>query len=438
MNTESDVPAFIHEATYEELPTDVVHQARRCLLDLVGVAAAGTGTALSRVLREHADHEAGGAAHGAALLFDGRRAGAASAALANAGTIDAMDGHDGHRLTKGHAGAAVLPAVLAFIDRSPAATMRDLLTALVVGYEVSLRAGIALHRTAADYHSSGAWNAVGCAAVGARLLGLDQAATRHALGIAEYSAPRGPMMRAIAHPTMVKDSSAWGAQAGVSAALLALAGFTGAPAELTDEEPENQDLGRRWRITEQYFKPYPVCRWAHPAVQAGLGLTGGRPLPVHEVEDIEILTFEAAARLHTHAPRTTEEAQYSLPFALASALVHGELAPHHIVEPQRERAALELAAKIRLTVSSTMTAEFPATRRAEVRITFTDGRSHSSGPTLADGDPESPLSDDAVLAKFGDYTRPLAPDRRASIARIVMGDEDAGVADLMPLLTAPL
>jgi 2-methylcitrate dehydratase PrpD len=436
LSTELDASAFIHGTSYQDLPTDVVHQARRCLLDLIGVAAAGTGTALSLALREYAHRESGGAAQPSELLFDGRPVSAAHAALANAGTIDAMDGHDGHRLTKGHAGAAVLPAVLSLTQRFPTATMGDLLASLVVGYEVSLRAGIALHRTAADYHSSGAWNAVGSAAVGARLLGLDHQATCHALGIAEYSAPRGPMMRAIDHPTMVKGSSAWGAQAGVAGALLARDGFTGAPAELVGEQSENQDLGRRWRIPEQYFKP-PVCRWAHPAVQAGLGLTGGRPLPVDEVESIEVITFEAAARLHTATPTTTEEAQYSLPFALASALLHGQLTPDHILYPQREHAALELAAKVRPTASAAMTAEFPATRRAEVRITFTDGRSQCSGSTLADGDPESPLSD-ALLAKFDDYTRALAPGRSESIARVVMGEQEVSVADLMPLLTAPL
>jgi 2-methylcitrate dehydratase PrpD len=437
VSTELDVPAFVHATTYADLPADVVHQARRCLLDLVGVAAAGTATPLSRVLRQHAYREAGGSAAAAGLLFDGRRVGPAHAALANAGTIDALDGHDGHRLTKGHAGAAVLPAVLAFVERAPAATMREFLTALVVGYEVALRAGIALHRTAPDYHSSGAWNAVGCAAVGAGLLHLDRQATRHALGIAEYSAPRGLMMRAIEHPTMVKDSSAWGAQAGVAAALLARDGFSGAPAELVGEEPEFGDLGRHWRITEQYLKPYPICRWAHPAVQAGLGLTGGRPLPVEEVEGIEVLTFEAAARLHTPDPTTTEEAQYSLPFALAAALTHGELTPDHIFEPNREHAALTLAKKVRLIASPSLTAEFPGTRRAVVRITFTDGRVNSSGPTLADGDPESPLGDDAVLAKFADYTRALGAGRSDAIAGFVMDEQDRSVADLIPLLLAP-
>jgi 2-methylcitrate dehydratase PrpD len=438
VSTEPALPAFIHRTDHPDLPVEVVHQARRCLLDLIGVAAAGTGTSLSKILRDHASRHAGGSRQTSGLLFDGRRVGAAHAALANAGTIDAMDGHDGHRLAKGHAGVAVLPAVLALMDGAPGRVMGDLLSALVVGYEVCLRAGMALHRTAADYHSSGAWNAIGAAAVGARVLGLDEQATCHALGIAEYSAPRGPMMRAIDHPTMVKDSSAWGAQAGVAAALLAREGFTGAPAELVDGALESHDLGVRWRITEQYFKPHPVCRWAHPAVQAGLTLAREHDLPIDEIEEIEVITFDAAARLRTAAPRTTEEAQYSLPFALASALVHGELAPDRILAPQHDEAALELAKKIRSTPSAEMTDEFPARRRAEVRIRFTDGRSHSSAPTLADGDPESPLSDDVLLEKFEDYTRPLGRRRSDSIAEVVLGEMDRGVDELTRLLMAPI
>ena len=173
-----DLLDFIHQSDHAGLPQAVRHQTRRCLLDLLGVAAAGTATPLSRILRDHARRHAPGPPGSSRLLFDGRRVGAPQAALANAGTIDSMDGHDGHRLTKGHAGVAVLPAVLAFLEgpdeeRIEELGTHDLVAAVAVGYEVALRAGIALHRTASDYHSSGAWNAIGAAAVGARLLGLD-------------------------------------------------------------------------------------------------------------------------------------------------------------------------------------------------------------------------------------------------------------------------
>lgn len=433
-----DVTAFIHDVRHQDIPADVLHQVRRCLLDLVGVAAAGTATSMSRMIRDHTYRQSGGSIQASSLLFDGRRVGAAHAALANAGTIDSMDGHDGHRLVKGHAGVAVFPAALAFMDESREWTIEDLLAALTVGYEVSLRAGIVLHRTAEDYHSSGAWNAIGAAAAGARLLGLSSKATRHALGIAEYSAPRGPMMRGIDHPTMVKDSSAWGAQAGVSAAFLAADGFTGAPAELLDEVPETADLGVRWMILEQYFKPYPVCRWAHPAVQAGLSLSREHQIFPDQISEVEVITFNAATRLQNAVPDTTEQAQYSLPFALAAALVHGESVPGSILTPQRDTEVLRLSPKVRLTPSEWMTAEFPAVRRAEVRITFNDGRSVTSGPTLADGDPESPLSDEILLKKFRENTRALGIKRSKGISEVINSNENLCLKELTALVAAPV
>ena len=140
------------------------------------------------------------------------------------------------------------------------------------GYEIATRAGIAQHATAADYHCSGSWNALGCAAVAARLLGFDARTIREALGIAEYFGPRGQMLRVCETPAMVKDGSGWGAHAGVAAAWLAREG-TGAPAITLEAAEVGQywsDLGTRWRIREQYFKAYPVCRWAQPAIEAAL------------------------------------------------------------------------------------------------------------------------------------------------------------------------
>jgi 2-methylcitrate dehydratase PrpD len=206
---------FIHGLSFAQLPPDVVHQARRCLLDLVGVAISGRQTALSRIAHDFAVDHLGAGRKSARLLFDGRRVSAAGAAFAGATTIDSFDAHDGHALTKGHAGVAIMPALLAVADaegllEDGALDGEALLTGLVLGYEIATRAGIALHASASDYHTSGAWNSLGCAAVAARLLGLDGERTRHALGIAEYYGPRSQMMRCIDHPTMVKDGSGWG------------------------------------------------------------------------------------------------------------------------------------------------------------------------------------------------------------------------------------
>src|SRR5438445_9174420 len=114
----SSIHGFVRETRYESLPPAVRHMAERCLLDLAGTAAAGLATPLSRIIGNHALRAfgAGEGAPRARLLFDGRRASPLGAALAGGMTIDSFDAHYGHVLTKGHAGVAILPGLLALAD----------------------------------------------------------------------------------------------------------------------------------------------------------------------------------------------------------------------------------------------------------------------------------------------------------------------------------
>jgi 2-methylcitrate dehydratase PrpD len=317
----------------------------------------------------------------------------------------------------------------------------EFLAALVIGYEVAIRAGIAQHATAPDYHTSGAWNALGVAAVAARLWGLDLERTRHALGIAEYHGPRSQMMRCIDFPTMVKDGSGWGAMCGLSAAYLAADGFTGAPALVIESEavaPLWADLGQRWRILEMYFKPYPVCRWAQPAVEAALALRRMHKVDPAAIDAIEVETFHEAVRLDQHRPLTTEEAQYSLPFPVAAAVVRGRLAPTDISGAALGDAAiLAMSDRIRLQEVPDLNARFPAERLARVRFQLKSGQALASETTPARGDAEHPLSDEEILAKFHELAdQPLgiegARKLQGAIANL------ARQADARPLLEALL
>ena len=107
---------FLHDLKYTDLPPEVVRYARRWLLDLIGVAAGGSTTDLSRIIRDHAAAHFGAGDRRARMLFDGRSVSPAGAALAGGMTIDALDGHDGHKLTKGHVGCGVFPAALALAE----------------------------------------------------------------------------------------------------------------------------------------------------------------------------------------------------------------------------------------------------------------------------------------------------------------------------------
>lgn len=408
---------FIHETHFDSLPESVKASARYWLLDLLGVAAAGTTTQLSRIVYNHAETQFGADQLTSRLLFDGRHVSPIGAALANGMTIDSIDAHDGHKLTKGHVGCGTLAGLLAFADAEKVSA-EEFLCALVIGYEIGTRAGIALHRTALDYHTSGAWVALAVAALGARFLSLDENQTREALGIAEYHAPRSQMMRCIDFPTMIKDGSGAGAMTGVSATYLAKNGFTGAPALLIDDSKVADlwsDLGQNWRIFEQYYKPYPVCRWAQPSVQAVLNLRDQYQLDSSMVERIEITTFHEAIRLATRHPKTTEQAQYSTAFPSASALVWGELGAREISETSFEHPEVNrLSASITFTESDEFNRAFPANRFAAVKLHLHDGQVLVSGPTEAIGDPENPIPFYQVREKFFRYATPVVGETNAT------------------------
>jgi 2-methylcitrate dehydratase PrpD len=434
---------FVHQLRFEDVPAPVVAHARRCVLDLLGVAAGGSQTQLSSIIRRHAVHHFahGGQGAGARMLFDGRPVSTAGAALSGGMAIDSLDAHDGHVLTKGHAGVAVLPAVLAFADALQAMDGREFLVQIVIGYEIATRAGIALHATACDYHTSGAWNTIACAAIGARNLKLGAQETQHALGIAEYHGPRSQMMRCIDHPTMVKDGSGWGAMAGVSAAYLAADGFTGAPAITTTSdavEPIWADLGQRWLILDQYFKPHPVCRWAQPAIEAAWSLSQAHQLRPEQIATVEVWTFHEACRLATRLPSTTEQAQYSLPYPVAAILRHGslgaaEVSTQALLDPQTRR----LAAGMALHEEPRYNQLFPAERWAHVHVTLQDGTRLESAPSIARGNPENALSASEIHEKFMTLSSPvIGPNAAAKVASAVhaLGSAESSFAEFLSLI----
>ncbi|ETW98631.1 MAG: hypothetical protein ETSY1_17980, partial [Candidatus Entotheonella factor] len=379
---------FIHDVTWGDLPNNVRQQARRCLLDTIGVAIVGRETELSQIIYNHAARTFGG--DDAPLWFDGRRVSAAGASLALGMTIDSVDLHDSCRPIKGHAGVAQVPAALTTLGFGHGTIDgQELLTTLVMAYDIATRTGTAQHNTCCDYHTSGSWNAVAAAAIVARRMGLNREQTRHALGIAEYHGPRSQMMRAIDYPTMVKDGSGWGAMAGVSAGLLAADGFTGAPAITVEADKTKHDigpywesLGSEWQILNHFFKPYAVCYWAQAAIAGAVNLQREHHIDTADITGIQVYTFHESARLAMRYPTRTDEAQYSLPFPVAGALVHGklyldELQGDNLYHPE----VLRLSGLVELIEDDYFNERFPEQRLSRVVITTREGRTYDSGVT---------------------------------------------------------
>lgn len=441
------VQHFVLTASPETVPETALRTASLLVLDTLGVCIAAQPMEAGKIAREAAIRLYNGAEarDRAPILFDGREASRAGSAFAAATQIDNLDAHDGYNPTKGHMSVALVPALAASAFHRQDLSGRDALAALVTGYEVAGRAGIALHDSVSDYHTSGAWNALGVVSMAARLCGLTPTQLRHAWGIAEYHGPRSQMMREIANPTMLHDGSGMGALVGMSAVSLAELGFTGAPA-VTVEAPECaahwDDLGQFWQVTHQYIKPYPVCRWAHAAIDATRELRAEYGFSAQDIAGIEIRSFHNAVQLFDRVPETTSQAQYSLAFAVAVMAANGTIALDHISGPGLEDP--DVARLVEATVAfeePRHEANFPEGRWADVAVMLTDGRRLDSGDTHARGGPERPFSPSDILEKYREYAVPILGDARAQAicdATLSLPDDGSRFTDLSRhLFSAP-
>lgn len=426
---------FIQQLALASIPPEVSARASLSLLDLIGITVGGSATRLSAIARDMA---AGDMPGPCPIPLDGRGAAAPAMAMALGMAIDSLDGHDGFNPAKGHIGCPLLPAMLALAPSD--CTGAEFLATLVMGYEFGARAAIAQHATVPDYHTSGSWGAVAGAAAGARLQRLSPDQTRHALGIAEYHGPRSQMMRCIDHPTMLKDGSGWGALCAVSAVQLARRGFTGAPAITVEQAPDIwADLGARWYMLEQYYKPYPVCRWAQAPIEGVLALRRAHDLRAQHVARIEVATFHESIRLATSAPATTEEAQYSTSFPCAVAMVHGTVGPEHIADAAlRDPEVMRLSRSLVMTEAPEANAAFPLKRLAKVRLVLTDGRVLDSGWMTPRWDWQTPPTGAELRAKYDALAAPLGRPRADALAEVVATLQHRPLSDLRALLDQPI
>ncbi len=441
------VSGFVFETAVDAIPQSALERAALHLLDTLGICAAATPMQAG-VIARNATARLYGASRPedtCPMLFDGRPVSLAGAAFAAATQIDNLDGHDGYNPTKGHIGVVAAPALAALARALPDLSGPEALAALVICYEVAGRAGMALHASVSDYHTSGAWNGLGVAAMAARLRGHSVEQLRQALGIAEYHGPRSQMMREIAHPTMLHDGSGMGALTGLSAAILAEEGFTGAPA-LTVEAPEAaphwEDLGSHWQVEHQYVKPYPVCRWAHAAIDAAAEICARHAICASEVTAIRIASFANAVALVPGMPTTTSEAQYSLPFAVATMIVHGRIGLEHISgDGLRDPEVARLVAASTLVNDPRHEARFPKGRWGDVAVTLADGRVLHSGDVHASGGPERPFDRAKIVSKYREFAEPaLGPARAEGLCAAILAltDPAARFADVARHLFDPV
>lgn len=412
--------AFCSATSFDDLDDDTVTGIRRAVVDTLAACYAGTRTAAGDRILEYVDETARGAS---TVIGSDRSSLRHFAALANGTTAHALDVDDGHRQASAHPGAATIPAALV-IGETRGATGEDLVTAIAVGYEAMIKTAVAVQTSHRErgFHATATCGCFGAAATVAHLLDLDAERTAHALGLAGTQA--GGLFEFLEKGSMAKRfHPGRAALAGVLAGELAAIGFDGPDTiiEGTDGFARGfadgydlsvfDDLGNPFEAARSYIKPYPACRHAHGPIDAAKVLRD-RGIDPDDVESIRVETYRSAAYHDKTNVENLLDAQMSIPYAVAVALVTGDgrlpqFDPPRIDDPQVAR----LLDRIDVVQTDEMEARYPESRPARVVVettTTTDTVEEFVEYPL--GAPENPVSEAQLRTKFRNLTDGILGD----------------------------
>jgi 2-methylcitrate dehydratase PrpD len=409
--------AFVSALTFDRLPDAVVRQACDVILDALGCAIAAwrddpdKADIMSRLTATFQ------AAPVAAIWGSpGKRTDAALAALANGALVNAADFDDTHKRALLHTGSVVVPPALALAEEH-GLSGRDVVTAVVAGYETAVRVGMAVMPTHYRYwHSTATNGTFGAAATAASALGLDANAARMALGFAGTQAAglntfftSGDLTKSL-HPGKASFN-------GVLSARLAMLGGTAPPTMLEHEKgyvnaysfepdlaPLTAGLGSEWEILQNGFKFFPSILASHAPIQATLAAVIGNDLKPDEIASVTNETYNTV-KTHFSAKDVSTQmgARVSMPYccavaALDRAVGQAQFAPDRVLREDVQT----LLANTEVVADAELNKLYPAKFPARVTVTTKDGRRFTETRDFPKGDPQEPLTPEEIESKFLD------------------------------------
>lgn len=400
---------FIQNTKWENLNEDVQQQAKKCFLDLAGVLTAGAKNnsakrAASYVKENYPTGDC-------TIISTGEKSNLIGAALANGMAANALDMDDGYSLLRGHPGAGFFGALLTAAEESKC-TYGEVLAALVVAYEVSIREGYSIRHYYGWDHSSGSYSAFATAAIVGKLLGLDDEKMEMALGIADFILPVNPAKRSCYVPSMNKDGIYWGQHAGTQAVRMAMGGITGRnPVILDDEYIKYIDtLGDKFYMFDLYIKFYSCCRWAHSPIGALADLMKDYSFGVDEVDRIDVYSFGNAGTLYMEAPTCEDEAQYNIKYPIAAQLLFGNCGPlESSTTKMLDSRVAGTISRIEFHHEPEYDKVFPGKRLSRVEVTLKSGQLLKSGAREPKGDRYAEVSIGDICEKLHDINDLYAP-----------------------------
>lgn len=449
-----DLARFGAALHYEDIPAGVVARIKLSLLDSLGCCLFGATLPWTRKVAELADAEQ--AQPVATLIGLGRKTSPALAALVNGTSGHAFELDDIHKESIVHAGSIATPVALGLAEARGKISGRDLLTAMVAGYEIGHRVGNAATMSLffRGFHPQGTSGAFVAAATAAHMLGLDATQFQHALGMAGSQA--GGLMAAQEGAMVKRFHSGRAAQSGVYAAQLASRGFTGIldaleapyggylstysdkpnPSRLTD------GLGKTWETLNVGYKPHASVTSIHSALDGLSAIMQEQKLKAGDIAKVET---GLSPMTHVHCAweykaQGVTAAQMNLYYGMAVIALDGaafteQFREARLADPQ----ILDFISRITAHVDPEIEAMGAPFRHASrVRITTRDGRTFDKLSLHRRGSPENPLTPEEVVHKFRNVVAPCMS--KADAERIITAVERceslADVGELAALVGA--
>ena len=414
---------------FADLAEEVVDRTRYLLLDFLGCAIRGTLTNSTIPVLQLAERKK--SVQGQIPIIGTARSSEPSfAALAVGTAAHSLELDDVVNSGSLHPAVAVIPAALStgYERRCSGA---ELLTAIVIGYELMVKLGIALQPAAhyrQGFHPTGTCGVFGAAAASAKIMKLAAYEMTHALGIAGSQAAGS--LEFLADGAFTKRFHAgWAAHSGVLAAELAKDGFTG-PATIiegkfgflhgysqeSDPEAVLKNWGTPWEVMNSSIKPHACCRYKQGPIDCIMEIMESQELRAEEIERVDIAILDAGFDLVAEPveqkmdPMSVVDAQFSMPFGAALAILRKDaFLDRYQMNEINDPEIREFMKRIRCLRDPELNNDFPRKWPARVVVHTTDGRNFEHRLDHPKGDPENPLSWDEVIDKFTTLAAEVLP-----------------------------
>jgi 2-methylcitrate dehydratase PrpD len=423
---------WVTSVRWEDIPENVIHQAKRCLIDVIGVAFAGSKRS-GVTLAIKAIHKQ--FASGPCNLVGRKDAKicAEGAALINGMAAHVLDFDDTCYDGIVHGSAAVWPAANAAAEAARISG-KDFLLAFIAGDETEYALGrlVTNHLYWKGWWNSGLLGALGAAGAAAKAFKLDHEATRNSIRIAACLTTGS---RAVLGTPVKPFALGWASQIGIRSTLLAMNGISGPDNVFEDDRgflklyndgncdsKALAELGKRFSLQEPgvALKRYPVCSAAQAAVEAVQNIIAEETLTNDNIARVhcEVTPLVGVSLVHDD-PKTVTQAQFSMPFAIGCILSFNELGIEQLNDLTLKNSLLK--ANMRKVTMATSQDVFPPRsviedfpEAAKVTIYTRDGKQLQYFNGAATGMPCKPMSDKMIEEKFYSCTSKLLSRRRAS------------------------